>query len=123
MDAPFTCQAILLAYFAGHDRNAIELLRPTITIADTPDLEFFQIAAFKLQTAGLLAYISYNHQRIITPKGRSAAQTVLAALISRFGNLEPRILITRLAPDCLRELTVWQAECAHKTQEVLNRHG
>ena len=46
----------------------------------------------------------------------------MAALIDRFGNLEPRILITRLAPDCLRELTVWQAECAQHVKEILS-HG
>ena len=112
MDAPNACQAILLAYHIGHDRNVIDLLRGTITTADSAELEFFQVAAFKLQSAHWLAYTSHGRQRIITRAGREMAQKVHAALIQRFGERPPRELIARLAPDCLKELDAWRAECA-----------
>lgn len=118
MNAPYTCQAILLAHSIGHDGNVIELLRGTVTTADTPDLEFFKIAAFKLQTAHLLAYISHGQQRVITQKGRNTVPVIVAALQSRFGDLPVRELIARLAPDCLAELTAWRAECGPVTQFI-----
>lgn len=110
MNAPNACQAILLAYHISHDRNVVDILAPAITIADGNNLDFFQTAAFKLEQARLLAYISYGKQRVITANGRLQAQRVQAALIERFGNLDPRELIARLAPDCLRELNAWLAE-------------
>jgi len=118
MNAPYTLQAILLAHSIGHDRNVVELLRGTVTTADTPDLEFFRIAAFKLQSAHLLAYISHGQQRVITRKGRETVPVIVAALQSRFGDLPVRELIARMAPDCLAELSAWRAECGPVTQFI-----
>lgn len=111
MNAPNACQAILLAYYIGHDRNVVDLLAPTITTADDAQLQFFQTAAFKLEQAGWLAYISFGKQRVITRTGREMAERVHGTLITRFGDLPPRELIARLAPDCLREINAWLAEC------------
>lgn len=110
MNAPYTCQAILLAYHIVPDREVVDTLKSAITIADNDQLEFFQTAAFKLEQARWLAYISYGKQRVITASGRKQAERVHAALIERFGDLDPRELIARLAPDCLRELNAWLAE-------------
>lgn len=123
MNAPYTCQAILLAYHIAPDREVVDILKPAITIADNAQLEFFQTAAFKLEQARWLAYISYGKQRVITANGRSQAQRVQAALIERFGNLDPRELIARLAPDCLRELNAWLAEGAPTTTATEVAHA
>ncbi len=120
MNAPNACQAILMAYHIGHDRSVIDLLAPTITTADDVQLRFFQTAAFKLEQANWLAYISYNKQRVVTRTGREMAERVHGALIARFGDLPPRELIARLAPDCLREINAWLAECPPTDAPIKN---
>lgn len=114
MNCHYTCQAILVAYHLVSDREVVDLLRPTITIADTantPNLDYFQMAAFKLQSIGALVYFGHSKERTITTKGRRLAQQVLGTLRERFGvDLDDKTLITRLAPDCLKELNEWLAQ-------------
>jgi len=110
MKAPATLAAILLAYAEGGDKNVVPMLSEMFVSGDTPNLDFFQTAAFKLQQGGYLSYISHGHQRVMTQKGRDAAAQVKQNMVSQHGQMPVLNLIQQLGPQCIDELIAWHKE-------------
>lgn len=98
--------AILLAYAYVDDRSVVPVLQGILK-HDSASLDFFQVCAFKLQAAHMLAYIAHGQQRIITRIGRAAAAQVKQALIQQHGPQSDMALIHTLADGCIKELADW----------------
>ena len=112
MKAPATYAALLLAYASATDREVVPMLQDVFVAGDTPSLDFLQTAAFQLQQAGYMVYMSYGQQRLLTLKGKAAAMDIRMEMLKQHGEMSDMALIRTLTQPCINELIAWHASNA-----------